>query len=221
MKNYFEGKITKMKRTYFTLIELLVVIAIIAILAAILLPALNSARGKANATKCTNNLKQIGQGLLLYANDYHDCMPVWHDSRMVWCDVVTKYEYINPQVLYCPSDATAGNPANFKVYTNSQEISYCYESTWAGGYWNNPKKFSKVTQARKNYWIFAENGAIVPGASWGRIVYHKGLRNAANGWFDVGSRHRTGWVNLLFLDGHVNPESRQEIYDLVIPRAFL
>lgn len=61
----------------FTLIELLVVIAIIAILAAMLLPALASAREKARRAACVNNLNQFGKGFEMYTSDYAGYYPGW------------------------------------------------------------------------------------------------------------------------------------------------
>jgi prepilin-type N-terminal cleavage/methylation domain-containing protein/prepilin-type processing-associated H-X9-DG protein len=59
----------------FTLVELLVVIAIIAILAALLLPALSSARSRAQALSCLNNQKQLAVACILYADESGDRLP--------------------------------------------------------------------------------------------------------------------------------------------------
>jgi prepilin-type N-terminal cleavage/methylation domain-containing protein/prepilin-type processing-associated H-X9-DG protein len=62
-------------RAAFTLIELLVVVAIIGVLASLLLPALANAKTKGRSTGCINNLRQIGIGMQMYADDHDGYFP--------------------------------------------------------------------------------------------------------------------------------------------------
>jgi prepilin-type processing-associated H-X9-DG protein len=99
----------------FTLLDLIVVIAVLAILTSLLLPALTRGNRRSNRIGCVNNLKQIGLGFKIFANDHQDRYPMqlWpQESRPA--EATNAYvpfifralsnELSTPRVLICPQD---------------------------------------------------------------------------------------------------------------------
>jgi prepilin-type N-terminal cleavage/methylation domain-containing protein/prepilin-type processing-associated H-X9-DG protein len=116
------------KKAGFTLVELLVVIGIIAVLISILLPSLNKARTAAKSLQCLSNLKNIGSGLIMYANDNKGMMPVGSECAALGDNhgprltprILADLKYLpitgyRGGVWYCPLDNREAQP-NFYAY---------------------------------------------------------------------------------------------------------
>lgn len=104
------------ERDGFTLVELLVVIAIISIIAGFLVPTLLRGRGEAYKAQCKNNLRQIAQSAMIYADSGKRFFPYGkggsptaHDSLNRMVEFFGSAKDLNPKLFICPT--WRGDPA--------------------------------------------------------------------------------------------------------------
>lgn len=192
----------KQRKMGFTLIELLVVIAIIAILAAILFPVFARARENARRSSCQSNQKQIGLGILQYAQDYDERYPMEYTIiggvANYWPVAVQPY-LKSTQIFSCPSkdgvwDGTAANSEYGGVRIGLNRLLFELNQTTTTSDWTpRPVILSAIAKPAETVMTVdtaASAGSIpVGGAAYDSRNYPE-------------YRH-LDTTNVLFMDGHV------------------
>lgn len=196
----------------FTLLELLTVMAVLGVLAALLLPALGSARHRAQSVACLNNLRQWGLATQLYAADHQDFLPPEGspnptDSSTNWgwyiqlprvLDLPRYHEQpwrTNPalapgrSVWICPANPRRSNGRNLFHYCLNEHVN-------GTGDENRPVRLGSIPEPGRTVWLFDSKNLPAVGF-----------------WNYVHTNLHQGGAQFVFLDGHTRRLPRRAYWD--------
>ena len=209
-------------RKGFTLIELLVVISIISLLISILLPALGSARKTAQALQCSNQMRQIGLVIRMYAQDYDDwILPTSSPGIQYWNGIAHSrrpwYEQIVRLGDYSPNDyGISGDPGLPGLSCPSENYQRTKYTDYGSNEYimgNNQRSSTSHTD-RYEFHRFTDLKAVESDVILiGEFTLDKMISATNLGisyGIEVGYHRHTNRSNVLFADGHCSPRSSRE-----------
>ena len=212
--------INKECATGFTLIELLVVIAIIAILAAMLMPALSSAKQRAWTISCNSNLHQISIGMTMYADENQGFYPEsggdipWgmtdpHTHAASWMQQIFTYT-ANTNLYHCPAN---------KLLPANEQSSFNYFNGARAAYLSVTPNDDAAVDSRKiqfptQYVLSGDTQDFTPEDADKDDYSQNCVGGPTNGIPWENWQAHSGGQNILFNDGHAKWYKGYETNDM-------
>jgi prepilin-type N-terminal cleavage/methylation domain-containing protein/prepilin-type processing-associated H-X9-DG protein len=195
------------RHSAFTLVELLVVMVIIAVLTALVVPVIASVQAQARATKCLNQLRQIGLAARLYANENEQVLPFTQHQKASW--VKTLQPYASGTITFrCPADAH-----RTRLYSYALNDFLTPDPAGARG-----MNYSKITRipAPAETLLFAEATEKYVNADHFHFAEYKEVTVPPEVFSEqVAVQRHGGKSTYLFTDAHVEALSWETVQDLL------
>ena len=193
-------------RDAFTLIELLVVIAIIAILAGLLLPALARAKARAKACGCLSNMRHIGLGMTMYAEDNRGWLPTTTHGTTEsnsWIYTLAPYLGNVDHIRACPADPRAAEriAAKASSYVLNEFTSVDKVDPF-GRLKETFRKLDALAKPTDTHTVFIVADSVSP-STYNDHTHSRNWTTWDSVRADISPARHGNSANYLFADGHV------------------